>query len=527
MGKTVFWGGPILTMTWPLYAQAVLTAEGRIQAVGSRAAVAKLAGRDAEWIDLEGRALLPAFLDPHSHFSGCANACLQGSVADAKSWGEMESQIQAYIRQSGIPAGQWVLLRDLDPELLAERRPPDRAMLDRAAPEHPVVLQHKSGHVGVLNSRALERLGITGDTPDPEGGRIWKEGGQPTGYLEENAWLHALRQIPGPDEARLLTAYEQAQRLYASQGIATVQEGMLVKDMIPLYQRLQEQDRLWLDVVGYPSPEDGEAAYQAFPRCGQQYRGHLKLGGYKIFLDGSPQSRTAWMRTPYQGGEDRGYPVLSDGQVAEAVSLALATGRQLLAHCNGDQAAEQYLRALEAAREEGHEVSHIRPVMIHAQLVGRDQLPRMAALGVIPSFFVAHVYHWGEAHIRNFGLERASAISPAASAGRWGLPYTFHQDAPVIRPDMLETLWCAVCRRTREGTVLGAEERVSVLDALRAVTAHAAAQYGETGCKGVIAPGARADLVLLDRDPLTVEPEALRSLQVLETYKDGLRVYRR
>ena len=175
----------------------------------------------------------------------------------------------------------------------------------------------------------------------------------------------------------------------------------------------------------------------------------------------------------------------------------------------------------------GPAASALRPVLIHAQLLGTDQLPAVKRLGVTPSFFVAHVYHWGDTHLENFGRARASAISPARSAEKLGIRFTFHQDTPVIPPDMLETVWCAVNRRTKAGVLLGEEERVDTLTALRAVTANAAWQYGEEGEKGTLAPGKRADLTVLDRNPLQTPPEALRDIRVLETYTDGVCIYRR
>ena len=165
--------------------------------------------------------------------------------------------------------------------------------------------------------------------------------------------------------------------------------------------------------------------------------------------------------------------------------------------------------------------------MIHAQLLGLDQLPELKRLGVLPSFFVAHVYHWGDVHVKNLGLERAAHISPAGSAAKLGIPFTFHQDAPVIRPDMLETVWCAVERRMKDGSVLGPEKRVDVWTALKAVTANAAYQYFEEDQKGTLAPGKQADLVVLDRDPTRTAGESLRTIRVLETWKDGVRVFER
>ena len=159
--------------------------------------------------------------------------------------------------------------------------------------------------------------------------------------------------------------------------------------------------------------------------------------------------------------------------------------------------------------------------MVHAQLATASQLERMAKVGMMPSFFVAHVWHWGDVHIRNFGPARAAQISQAGTARRLGLPFTFHQDAPVIPPDMLETVWCAAVRRTRAGVVLGEDQRIPVLDALRAVTANAAYQYFEEADKGTLEAGKRADLVQLSADPLSVPPDELKAIRVLRTVKDG------
>ena len=220
---------------------------------------------------------------------------------------------------------------------------------------------------------------------------------------------------------------------------------------------------------------------------------------------------------------------MSNEELAGYVDRALDENMQLLVHCNGDAACEQYLRVygerLRARAASGKPCRAIRPVIIHAQMLAPDQLSRAAQNGMIPSFFVAHVYHWGDVHLENLGPERAARISPAASAGAQGLRYTFHQDAPVIQPDMLETVWCAVNRVTKQGTVLGPQERVPVLDALRAVTINAAYQYFEEGSKGSLRPGKRADLVILEEDPLKALPMHLRDIRCLETVKDGKTIY--
>ena len=509
-------------------AHALLVRNGRIAAVGDRTAVEEQAGVDVRRVDLAGRALLPAFLDAHSHFTAVANQFLQVDLSGCGSWADIQDRIRDYIRREQIPAGQWVTAQGYDHNRLSERRHPGRTCLDAAAPENPVVICHQSGHMGVFNTAALERLGVTGDTPCPAGGVIGQENGVPTGYMEENAFLEFQKRVPMMPLEAFLGAYRKAQDLYASYGITTVQEGLLRRELVPLYQALLADGSLKLDVVAYGDEAGTTAARQAFPASVRQYQQHFKLGGYKLFLDGSPQGRTAWLRQPYQGETAyRGYGTLTDAQVLDMVRRAGAEGMQLLAHCNGDAACAQYLAALETAAREGVDLAAMRPVMIHAQLLGRDQLPAVKRLGVIPSFFVAHVYHWGDIHWENLGPDRAARISPAGSAAELGIPCTFHTDAPVIPPDLLETVWCAVDRTTRSGRCLGPEERVDVQTALEAVTVNAAYQYFEERDKGALAPGKRADLVMLDRDPLAVPPEELRDIQVLETWKDGIPIFRR
>lgn len=508
------------------YAQSLLVEGSHIRFVGPLAAARERLDPGGTKVDLQGRALLPAFVDPHSHFAGVAVSKLQAPLEDCASVPEIGARLAQFVRENQLPQGSWVVGKGYDHNRLKERAHPDRTALDRACPGYPVAIQHASGHVGVFNTLALERLGVTDLDTDPPGGHIARDGaGRLTGYMEENAFISRIKQVPLGDQEQLLRAFGAAQQDYASHGIATVQEGMLAKELLPLYQALLNSGTLRLDVVAYADPEGLEDICQTFSEHFGGYKGHFRVGGEKIFLDGSPQGRTAWMRTPYAGERDyRGYPVLTDRQLMERMLGALERNAQLLAHCNGDAAAQQYLDVLERLEADtGKNLA--RPVMIHAQLLGRDQLAQVKRLGVIPSFFAAHVYHWGDIHIENFGLKRAASISPAGSALRCGIPFTLHQDSPVIPPDMLETIWCAVNRRTQSGRLLGPDERLPVLEALKAVTINAAYQYFEEAEKGSLKAGKRADLVILSADPLKTRPEELRDLQVLETIKDGSTLY--
>lgn len=265
--------------------------------------------------------------------------------------------------------------------------------------------------------------------------------------------------------------------------------------------------------------------FNTFNNSIKKYHNNFKLGGYKIFLDGSPQGKTAWMRTPYR--EDNkyfGYNTMNNIDVEETIKIAKDTNMQLLAHCNGDKAAEQYINSIKKFKDG---IEKIRPVMIHAQLVGIDQLSDLKKYNIIPSFFIAHVFYWGDIHIKNFGYERASKISPANSALKKDILFTFHQDSPVINPNMFETIWCATTRKTKNGIILGESERISVLDAIKAVTINSAYQYFEEDKKGSIKEGKLANLIIVDKNPLEVSLDELKNIQVLETLKEGIPLFRR
>ena len=521
METTLYFGGPIVTLEEPRYAQALVERGGRIAYVGDREEAERLAGPGARRVDLEGRALLPAFLDPHSHLLACAYARLQVPLGECAGWGEITDRLSRHVQERGVQPGEWVKGTGYDQNALAEGAAPDRFCLDRACPNNPVVIQHASGHAGVFNTLALERLGVlNGDCGLERDGQ-----GELTGRGEENPFLDLLGRIPMEGLEDVLRAFQGAQEEYASHGIATAQEGLLQPVMAPVYREILRRGLLYLDVNAYVPPADYDRLRGQFAQGVSASPGIFQVAGMKIFLDGSPQGGTAWVREPYAGG-GCGTSTMTDGQVLSAFRQALDRDAQLLAHCNGDRAAEQYLTLLaQAEREAGKKLC--RPVMIHAQLLGLDQLERVKALGVIPSFFVAHVYHWGEIHVKNFGLDRAGRISPAGSALAWGIPFTFHQDSPVIPPDMLETIWCACVRRTKTGRVLGAEERIPVEAALRAVTQTAALQYGLERELGTLRPGKRADFVLLSGDPLRTPPEELKKLQVERTIRCGRTIWSR
>lgn len=536
MKKTIYYGGSILTMAEPLYAEAVLVEDGVIQMVGNEEDVMKRQDVATEMVDLMGRCLMPAFIDSHSHITALAQTMGLVQLAETVSMEEITERLANYKKQNKIADGEWIIGFGYDNNFLPDRRQPDKRDLD-VFDRNPVLISHASGHMGVVNSLGLKALGITEETPDPEGGRIGRlktqEGGEkePNGFLEENAFFQRAGSMLVKDPEKELDDLSAAQDVYLKYGITTVQDGLLKADGFRLLKKAGKEGRLKLDVVGYPEMM-GSKSLTEEKEYVKQYHNRLKLGGYKIILDGSPQGRTAWVTVPYEHGDGYcGYPSLKDQEVEQFVEEAYLEDMQILAHCNGDAAADQYLNAVAKAagtvKDAGGREKDIRPVMIHAQLARRSQVKRMAEFDMIPSFFAAHTYYWGDTHIINFGRERAEHISPVQTAVREGVCYTLHQDTPVIAPNMLETVWCAVNRVTKSGVKLSGGEEVSCLDALKGVTVNAAYQYFEENEKGTIETGKKADFVILSEDPIKADPKKIKGIEVLETIKEDVTVYRR
>ena len=531
-------GGPILTMeAGGAGTEAVAIAGGRIAAVGAKADVLALRGPATEVKDLGGRALLPGFVDGHGHLAkvaaGLHAANLAGPpVGEVTDIPSLLDVLRKFTRDRGIAPGNWVRGTGYDPAFLSEARHPTRDELDRVSRDHPIYLGHVSGHLSAANSLALKMANITAETPDPPGGVIRRRPGtlEPDGVLEENAmgaFTTGLIPLPGPEEQ--LAALEEAQRIYASYGITTAQEGAMFPAEQALLRDAAAAGRLGLDVAGYAFWA------QAGPMLNGQpvgvYNGRFKNAGMKLMLDGSPQGKTAWFTKPYhvtpegQPADYRGYPAMPDERADALVAEAFANGWQVLSHCNGDAAADQFIAAVGRAAE-AKPAPDRRPVMIHAQTVREDQLDRMAELGILPSFFASHVFYWGDYHREVvMGPERAARISPMRSAQRRGLRFNIHNDSPVVPPDILRLVWCAAARRTRTGEVLGAGQAVSVMDALRAVTLDAAYAHFEEGAKGSIAPGKLADLVVLSADPTAVPLEELQAICVEATLKEGALIH--
>ena len=531
--KSLYYGGNIITMEENSSPQAVLIENDVITEVGSFEELTKKAGKDVSLYDLKGQTLMPAFIDAHSHFISTAFSFLQVPLGNAQSFNDIKNRISDFIKANHIPKGAWVTGKGYDQNLLCEGCHPDKSLLDAATPFNPVVIEHVSGHMGVFSSLALKELSIDENTPCPEGGKIAKDKNGITGFMEEGAFITFQKNVPMPSPEDFIKACRKGQNLYASYGTTYVQEGFFAKEMIPLYKGFLKSGEMYLNITAYSDIGAGE---EVFPlgKEAEKDKAPFKVGGYKIFLDGSPQGKTAWLTKPYDGESFCGYGTMKDEQVTSALLKAMEEEKQLLSHCNGDAAADQLLNCAEKAckiYEEKHGVSgkealkKIRPVIIHAQIIREDQLKKAAELGFTPSFFIYHISRWGEIHLKNLGLQRASKLSPVGTAIKYNLHFTFHQDTPVTPPDMLKTVQCAVLRKTEKGRTLGEEEKITVYQALKGVTLNAAKQYFEEDLRGSIAKNKKADFVILSENPLKVDPEKLDKIKIVKTVKNGKEIY--
>ena len=523
--QKLYFGGDIVTMEGEGDSvEAVLIENKKIKAAGALAQLTPLCSRRVKKVDLQGRTLMPSFIDPHGHISLAAQVSFMASLNKCTSFAEIVTTLKEYIKER---KPKFVMGFGYDHNFLKEGRHPDKDILDQASPELPIFILHTSGHMGCANSAALRLAGIDENTPNPPGGTIGRVAGsqEPSGYLEESAIGKIQQLLIQSIKLNLFRLLAETQQTYLENGITTVQDGATTKKVIRFFQVMAAAGRLKLDVIAYPIMQAGKPV---LPDSRRYFR-HFRVGGCKLILDGSPQGKTAWMTKPYEGEEDyRGYPALTDEQAEAFIAAAINSNQQLLAHCNGDAAGDQFIKyykkGLTASINPNK--NNLRPVMIHCQTARSDQLDAMAELGMIPSIFVAHTYYWGDVHLKNFGPQRGHKISPAKSALDRGLNITFHQDAPVVPPLMLFTIWCAVNRLTRSGITVGPQERISVYEALQAVTINAAYQYFEEDSKGSIKAGKLADLVILDRNPLKVPAMEIKDIQVLETIKEGRTLYK-
>jgi hypothetical protein len=534
-------GGAIVTVhaAQPT-AEAVAIAGGRIVAVGSEADVMRHKGPATEVTDLAGKTLVPGFIDGHSHFCALVDVqtqalCASPPAGPCMNVADVIGQLKKIQARRDLGPGKFVMGFGYDPDLLAEKRAPTKQELDAAFPDNPVILVHVSGHGAMLNSKALAAYSITAATPTPPGGVIGREPGsnEPNGLVFETAFMPIFEKTPGPGPDEQLALIASGQELYLREGITTAQEGATTKPQYDLLRQAADRGLLKLDVVSLPIIFDVDKIFAGQPlRNEPAYRNRLRIGGVKMLMDGSPQGKTAFFTTPYltggpSGQKDwRGEPSFPQAALNEMVKKVYDGGATLYVHCNGDAAIDALLEAHRYAS--GDDPAKPRgTVGVHSQFIRRDQLEKYKAWGITPSFFTLHCFYFGDTHLANRGAAQADFISPMKSARALGLRPANHTDFNVSPLDQIFTIHTAVNRVSRSGRVMGAEECVTPLEALEAITIDGARMYGEEATKGSIEVGKLADFAILSANPLTVPPATIKTIRIAETIKEGKTVWRR
>lgn len=536
----IYHNGILLTMEGEAdKASSVAIKEGLILAVGEESLVPIHKGKDTQVIDLQGKTMLPGFIDAHSHMVmgmvllGQANIS-SPPVSDVQSISDIVHKLQQHQANLNIPKGEWIVGWGYDPDLLAEKRHPTKLDLDDAFPDNPVFLMHVSGHMAIINSLALLQTGMDKNTPNPAGGMIVRlpNSNEPSGLVQETAVYAARKALPTPSPEQMMALLEEVQTLYASQGITTAQDGFTDYKTFQFLQQASAAGKLKLDVeilAGFLDMKDFFTHHLA--DFGKRTN-RLRLAGVKVVSDGSPQGKTAFFSKPYLtevpgcAHDCKGFPNLTKEQLAAVMKQCYEKGVQLYTHANGDGAIDLFLETHQAVMDAlSEKPADLRSVIIHSQFARPDQLELYQKYKMIPSFFSNHAFFWGDTHLANLGAERADFLSPLKASMDKGIVCTNHTDFPITPIDQLYLLNTSVNRKSRSGKVLGKDQQLTPYEGLKAITINSAYQHKQEAEKGSIKTGKLADFVILDKNPLTVAPEEIKDIQVLETIKEGTSIF--
>ncbi|WP_163717222.1 amidohydrolase [Mangrovibacterium lignilyticum] len=533
---TIYLGGNIITMKGDSaqYAEAIAVKDGKILFVGSEAEAKKYRGDSTIINNLEGKTMLPGFIDPHSHFINATQLVNWVNVSprpvgQVNSVEELKNTIAEFIKNKPLKENEWLVGYGYD-QTMFEDREATCYDLDEVVPDNPLLIIHVSSHGALLNSKALEISNITAETKDPAGGVISRmpNSKKPSGLLMENAFLPVHQNMPKPTIDDLLKSFDKAQEEYTKWGYTTAQEGASSFDDLQLLKKASDDDLLVIDIISYPLFIDMDKIIGK-ENFGQ-YKKHLKVGGIKVLLDGSPQGGTAMQDylTPGPNGEAhwQGVSFVPKDVFFKVMQTCYDNNLQLNVHTNGSGAIQEMIDGMDEINYD--KSKDLRWCSVHCQFVTNEQLDKIAELGMVPSFFTNHAFYWGDVHIKNFGFEVANKLSPIESAYKKGLRPTNHTDYSVTPLDPFMTIWTAVKRETRSGQIIGPEERATIYQALQMLTSNVAYQYHEEDTKGTLEVGKLADLVILDKNPLDIDESTIddiKNTKVVETIKEGMTVY--
>lgn len=538
---TVYYNGDIITMVGdsPDYVEAIVEKEGKIIFTGLSSEAMKIAGKGHNMIDLKGKTLVPGLIDGHAHFANFGAQAIGAQLlaspdANVDDIDTLISVLKEWDTPENRALTGWIFGTGFDDSILKEKRFPTKHDLDKVSTDFPIMIVHISGHFAVVNSKGLEKLGITKDTKNPEGGIIRREENstEPNGVLEELAAIpFMLNAIAPKSEEAISKFFEAGQEMALSYGYTTAQEGRAMQNHEMLVA-MAENNKYKIDVVSYVDYAFVDK-YMDSKWTSKNYTNGYRIGGMKVTLDGSPQGRTAWRTEPYlvppkgMPHDYSGYPAIPNDSVVTAIfEKGFKNKWQILAHTNGDAAVDQFIRTMKPLQEKYGKEDR-RDVIIHGQYIREDQLDEAKEMKMIASLFPLHTFYWGDWHTQLIGDDLVQNISPVKSALNKGIKITIHTDAPVALPNLMRVLWTAVQRTSRSGKIIGKDERLTPYEALQAITIWSAYQHFEEDTKGSLETGKIADLVVLSDNPLKIAPNDIKDIEVLKTFKNGKIVYER
>lgn len=532
MADTVFFNGQVVTVdAGDRVTEAVAVKGNRIIAVGTNEEVKRLVDTRTRVIDLQGKSLLPGFIDSHLHITIYGTNKL-GVDCKTRGIDSVRELLEALKEQAQkTPPGEWVRACGFDEDKMAEKRYPTLEELDQVSTEHPVFVMRTCAHHSVVNGPALSIAGYDRQTPDPQGGRIDRDqNGELTGFLVETAHMKMFELAAFTDDEYKL-GLRLASEDFVKAGITSVHDagGYGPDNFRAMQKAVQAGDvkvRIYAIVCALNESEEFVRRMIDAGLVTGTGDNRFRIGPAKVFTDGASIAPTMAMREPFAGREDdRGILYYEQDELNTILGEAHAKGFQITAHAQGDRAIEMLLNCFENALAEHPRENH-RHRIEHAGVSAPDLTRRMARLGVVPIPNPAFIYDHGDGYVKNIG-ERVGHMFPVRDQIDQGIIAAGASDSPVTDFNPLIGIHAAVNRLSKTGQAVGANQRVSLLAAIRLFTWNGAYASFEEGVKGSIEAGKLADLIVLDGNILETAPEGIKDLKVELTMIDGELVYQK